>query len=453
MIKSINPATEKVIAEYEPYSEEAVDNRLQMAQVAHQSWRGTTFADRSERLNRLADVLESRKDSAAQLMTAEMGKPITQAYAEVEKSAWVCRFYAEHGEEFLTSRTISTDAEKSYVRYDPLGVVLAVMPWNFPFWQVFRFAAPAVMAGNAGLLKHASNVSGCALMIEELFTAADFPAGLFSTLLLPAERAEQLIDRPIIRAVTLTGSERAGRAIGKRAGANLKKTVQELGGSDPFVVLADADIGAAVEAAVTARTLNSGQSCIAAKRFILEQSIATEFTDAFVEKLMSLQMGDPAEEATEIGPLARQDLREDLHSQVAKSVETGAQLLCGGELPAGPGFFYPPTVLTDVTSGMAAFDEETFGPVAALTVASQEDEAIQFANQTRFGLGASLWTSDLEKGHSLAAKIDAGAVFVNSFTKSDPRLPFGGIKDSGYGRELSSEGIREFVNVKTVSVG
>jgi len=453
MIESINPATEALIEQYEPFSDEVVENRLQMADETQRAWKNSSFSDRSDRLNRLAEVLESNKTQASQLMTAEMGKPITQAEAEIEKSAWVCRYYAQHAEEFLSARSISTDAEDSSVRYDPLGVVLAVMPWNFPFWQVFRFAAPAVMAGNAGVLKHASNVSGCALMIEKLFTQADFPTGLLTTLILPSGRAEQLIDHCVVRAVTLTGSERAGRAIGQRAGENLKKSVQELGGSDPFVVLADADLEAAVEAAVTARTLNSGQSCIAAKRFILEQPIAEEFTEAFVEQMENLQVGDPTEEATEIGPLARDDLRETLHTQVEKSVADGAQLIEGGELPDRVGYYYPPTVLTEVTPGMVAFDEETFGPVAALSVASDESEAIRLANHTRYGLGASLWTADREKGHAFAANIDAGAVFINSFTKSDPRLPFGGIKDSGYGRELSSEGIREFVNTKTVSIG
>lgn len=453
MIQSINPATEEILQEYEPASEADVQNRLQMADAAQRVWCHTSFSDRAVRLTQLAQVLTGEKESLSQLMTAEMGKPIAQARAEIDKCVWVCNFYAEQAEQFLAPRQIVSESATSYVRYDPLGVVFAVMPWNFPFWQVFRFAAPAVMAGNAGVLKHASNVSGVALAIEELFVKADFPTGVFTTLLLPSARAEKLIEHPVIRAVTLTGSERAGRAIGRTAGEQLKKSVQELGGSDPFIVLADADVEAAVKAAVTARTLNSGQSCIAAKRFILEQPIAQEFTAAFVEQMQALRVGDPTDEATDVGPLARGDLRDDLHDQVTRSVQAGAKALLGGELPDGKGYFYPLTVLGEVKPGMAAFDEETFGPVAALITAADESDALELANDTRFGLGASLWTSDLEKGQQLASRIQSGAVFINSFTRSDPRLPFGGIKDSGYGRELSSEGIREFVNIKTVSVG
>jgi succinate-semialdehyde dehydrogenase/glutarate-semialdehyde dehydrogenase len=452
MIKSINPATEEVIQEYAPTAPEDVENRLQMADEAQRAWCGSSFADRAVRLRHLAEILTGDKESLAQLMTAEMGKPIKQARAEIEKCALVCNFYADKAEEFLSPRKIETDASDSFVRYDPLGVVFAVMPWNFPFWQVFRFAAPAVMAGNAGVLKHASNVSGVALAIEELFVKADFPTGLFTTLLLPSDRAQKLIEHPLIRAVTLTGSERAGRAIGRTAGEQLKKSVQELGGSDPFIVLADADVDAAAKAAVTGRTLNSGQSCIAAKRFILEGSIAGEFTEKFVAGMKALNVGDPTDDATDVGPMARADLRDTLHDQVKRSVDAGARILLGGEVPDGKGCFYPVTVLDRVKPGMTAFDEETFGPVAALILAENEAQAIDLANHTRFGLGASLWTKDLDKGQKYAGQIQAGNVFINSFTKSDPRLPFGGIKESGYGRELSSEGIREFVNIKTVCI-
>lgn len=452
-LKSINPATGEIIQEYSATSPADVDNRLKMAEEAQRGWWDAPFERRTELLSRLAELLREEQESAARLMTLEMGKPIVQARAEVEKCAWVCEFYARNAEQFLTGRTVETDSAKSYIRYEPLGLILCVMPWNFPFWQVFRFAAPAVMAGNATILKHASNVCGVALFIEKLFIEAGFPAGLFATLLLPADEAEELVEHSLIRAVTLTGSERAGRALAARAGQSLKKAVLELGGSDPFVVLADADVPQAVEAAITARTQNSGQSCIAAKRFIVEKPVADEFFETLAAETQKLQVGDPLDEATNVGPLAREDLCETLHRQVNESVEAGADLRLGGIRPDGPGYYYHPTILGDVQPGMPAFDEETFGPVSAVIVADDVNNAMALANASRYGLGASIWTEDRARGEALARHLQAGCVSVNEIVKSDPRLPFGGIKHSGYGRELSEEGIREFVNCKTVRVG
>jgi len=386
-------------------------------------------------------------------MTREMGKPITAAEGEAEKCAWVCDFYSKNAERFLSPEDAETDAAHSFVRYDPIGPVLAVMPWNFPFWQVFRFAAPALMAGNVGLLKHASNVPGCALAIESVFTKAGFPMGAFQTLLVGSKVVEGIIRHPAVRAVTLTGSDPAGRAVASQAGAALKKTVLELGGSDPFIVLADADAEAVASKAAVARTINNGQSCIAAKRFIVEDAVADRFEAAFVKAMAALKVGDPSEKDTDVGPLARRDLMDDLQSQVDRSVRAGAKLALGGKPLEGTGYFYPPTVLTHVEPGMAAFEEETFGPVASVTRAKNTDHALALANASDFGLGASLWTGDPARGEALAAEVEAGAVFVNGIVKSDPRLPFGGVKLSGYGRELSAFGIREFVNIKTVWVG
>jgi len=383
-------------------------------------------------------------------MTLEMGKPIVQGEAEVDKCAWACEYYADHAEAFLAEQPRETQASRSYVRFDPLGPVLAVMPWNFPFWQVFRFAAPALMAGNAGILKHASNVPRSALAIQEVFREAGFPRGLFSTVLVGSSAVAGLIADPRIVAVTLTGSELAGSKVAEQAGHALKKTVLELGGSDPFIVLADADIGAAARTAADARLINSGQSCIAAKRFIVVEPVADQFLDRFLDELRSRRMGDPLERGTQVGPQARIDLRDLLHEQVAESVKRGAKLLLGGEVPAGKGAFYPPTLLAAVDKGMPAFDEETFGPVAAVIRAKDEADAVRLANDSVFGLGASLWTQDRARAERMAAQIEAGSVFVNGLVKSDPRLPFGGIKRSGYGRELSEYGIREFVNIKSV---
>jgi succinate-semialdehyde dehydrogenase/glutarate-semialdehyde dehydrogenase len=386
-------------------------------------------------------------------MALEMGKPVAQGRSEVDKCAWVCRYYVEHGAAFLAPEAVVSDAAKSYVTFQPLGTVLAVMPWNFPLWQVFRFAAPALMAGNAGLLKHSSNVSGCALAIEQILHAAGFPSPLFRTLLVGSARVGALVDAPQVAAVTLTGSTPAGRAVAARAGAALKKTVLELGGSDPYVILEDADLEAAAEACAASRLINGGQSCIAAKRFVVVEAVRARFEELLVERMRARRLGDPLDPAVDVGPQARHDLRDDLRRQVARSVELGARVRLGGEVPSGPGAFYPPTVLTGVTRGMPAHDEELFGPVAAVIAAQDEADALRKANDSPFGLGAAVFTRDRARGERLAAEeLQAGSCFVNAFVRSDPRLPFGGIKESGYGRELSSFGIREFVNVKTVYV-
>jgi succinate-semialdehyde dehydrogenase/glutarate-semialdehyde dehydrogenase len=397
-----------------------------------------------------ARELRARRAEHALTMTREMGKPITQAESEVEKCAATCDYYAERAEAFLAAQPRETDASRSYVRFDPLGVVLAVMPWNFPFWQVFRFAAPALMAGNAAVLKHASNVPRCALQIEEVFHRAGFPDGLFRSVLVDSSAVKGLIADPRIAAVTLTGSERAGRAVAEQAGRVIKKTVLELGGSDPFIVLADADVDRAARAAAEARLINSGQSCIAAKRFVVVEPIADRFLERFKAELAARRVGDPTARETEVGPQARVDLRDQLHHQVEESIKRGARPLLGAKIPPGKGAFYPPTLLSSVERGMPAFDEETFGPVAAVVRAKDEADAIRLANDSAFGLGAALWTRDAGRAEHLAAQIEAGAVFVNGVVKSDPRLPFGGVKRSGYGRELSEYGIREFVNVKAV---
>ena len=449
-IQSVNPATGEVLETFTPASAESVDRIVARAHAAFGEWRSVAFAARAERMREAARVLRSGLQQHARTMTLEMGKPIVQAEAEVEKCASCCDYYADHAESFLAAQPRTTDASKSYVRFDPLGTVLAVMPWNFPYWQVFRFAAPALMAGNAGILKHASNVPRCALAIEKVFAAAGFPEGLFATALIESAPVAGLIADPRIAAVTLTGSERAGIAVAGQAGHELKKTVLELGGSDPFVVLADADLAAAAKAAADARLVNSGQSCIAAKRFIAVEAVADRFLNLFVDELRSRRMGDPLARDTQVGPQARVDLRDELHRQVEESVKRGAERLLGGEVPSGKGAFYPPTVLAGVEKGMPAFDEETFGPVAAVVRAKDEGDAVRLANDSPFGLGASLWTQDRARAERLAAQIEAGAIFVNGIVKSDPRLPFGGVKRSGYGRELSEYGIREFVNIKSV---
>jgi succinate-semialdehyde dehydrogenase/glutarate-semialdehyde dehydrogenase len=451
-MKAINPATEELIADYPEHDPAEVDRRLRQAAAAFPSWRDFDFAERAERMRRAADLLRENRDRFARLMTVEMGKPLTASESEVDKCSWVCDFYAEHAERFLAEQAVATDASKSFVRYEPLGPVLAVMPWNFPFWQVFRFLAPGLMAGNVGLLKHASNVPGTALAIEALFHEAGFPEGVMTTLLVPSVRMPELIRHPAIQAVTLTGSDKAGREVAAEAGRCLKKTVLELGGSDPFVVLDDADPAEAARQAAKARTINSGQSCIAAKRFIVEEAVADRFEEEFVRRMEELKVGDPLDRATDLGPMAREDLLHDLDDQVRRTVAAGARLATGGRRLPGAGWFYAPTVLLGVEPGMAAFDEETFGPVAAVTRARDTAQAIELANQSHFGLGASLWTGDPARGEDLAAQIAAGSVFVNGAVKSDPRLPFGGIKSSGYGRELAEVGIREFVNIKTVWV-
>ncbi len=452
-IESINPATNEVLETFEPHTEREVDEALQRARACFLNWRATSFAERSTLMRRVSAYLRSHAGELGRMMTLEMGKPIVEAEAEIEKCAWACDFYAENAEKFLADENAPSSATQSYVAYRPLGVVLAVMPWNYPFWQVFRFAAPAVMAGNVGVLKHASNVSQSALAIERVFRECDAPDGLFQTLLIPGAQVASVIADPRVAAVTLTGSEPAGVSVASAAGAALKKTVLELGGSDAFIILDDADIPAAAQMAARARFQNTGQSCIAAKRFIVVESVADAFTEAFIAATKALVIGDPLERTTQIGPMARTDLRDDLHAQVLATVEQGAKVALGGEIPDRPGAYYAPTILTGVTPAMTAFREETFGPVAAVIRAKDTDEAIALANDSDFGLGGALWTRDLAKAQQLAARLESGAVFINGMTASDPRLPFGGVKHSGYGRELSVFGIREFVNIQTVWIG
>ena len=449
-IEAINPATGDLIERFEETPAADVERVLATAQTTFHEWRTVPFHARAQLMRKAAEVLRAKKADYARTMALEMGKPVTQGEAEIDKCAWTCEHYADHAETYLAIQRRESDASSSYIRFDPLGPVLAVMPWNFPFWQVFRFAAPALMAGNVGVLKHASNVPRCALSIEEVFREAGFPRGAFATLLVGSSVVGRLIADPRITAVTLTGSDHAGSQVAERAGRELKKTVLELGGSDPFIVLADADVAATAKQAADARLINSGQSCIAAKRFIVVESIAEAFVPRFVDELRSRRMGDPLARETQVGPQARVDLRDALHKQVEESVRRGAQLLLGGHVPAGKGAFYPPTLLVAVDKGMPAFDEETFGPVAAVIRAKDDADAVRLANDSIFGLGASIWTRDRARGERMAAEIEAGAVFVNGVVKSDARLPFGGIKRSGYGRELSEFGIREFVNIKSV---
>jgi succinate-semialdehyde dehydrogenase/glutarate-semialdehyde dehydrogenase len=452
-MKAINPTTGETLREYPDHSPAEVAQRLERAARAFEAWRRTSFADRARPLRGVAGLLRQRQAELARLMTLEMGKPIAQSESEVEKCAWACEYFADHAEHDLSVETVASDAARSFVRYDPLGPILAVMPWNFPLWQVIRAAAPALMAGNVLVLKHASNVPGCADELERAFADAGYPPAVFQQVRIPGAAAEALVDHAAIRAVTLTGSEAAGMALGARAGRALKKTVLELGGSDPFLVLADADPMQAAIQAAAARILNNGQSCIAAKRFIVERPLAERFEWLLGQRMARLKVGDPLERGTELGPLARPDLVDALERQVQESSRAGARLVTGGARPPRPGAFYAPTVLADVRPGMPAFDEETFGPLAAIIVAGDADDAVRLANQSGFGLGASVWTSDEARGEALARELEAGSVFVNGIVKSDPRLPFGGVKRSGYGRELGLWGIREFVNIKTVWIG
>lgn len=452
-LKSINPSTGELIEEYKEYTKEEVDIILEDSQDAFLSWRQTTFDERKALMNKAAQILRDNVDEYAKLMAIEMGKPIQGGRAEIEKCAWVCEYYAENAEKQLEPEHIKTEALKSYITYQPMGAILAVMPWNFPFWQVLRFVAPTLMAGNTGLLKHSSNVSGCALAIEDVFKKAGFPKNVFRTLLISSRQVSRVIESPIVKAISLTGSGAAGRAVASKAGAMLKKSLLELGGSDPYIILSDANLEEAVLSCVNSRLINSGQSCIAAKRFIVVESLKEKFEELFVFNMKTRKMGDPLREDTMVGPQARADLRDELHAQVEKSLSMGAKLLLGGKIPSGSGAYYPPTLLTDVQPGMPAYEEELFGPVAAIISVKDEAEAIKVANDSIFGLGAAIFTENIEKGEHIAEReLEAGACFVNSYVRSDPRLPFGGIKDSGYGRELSYLGIREFVNTKTVYV-
>lgn len=453
MLQSINPANEELIKRYEEMSDSVISEILEQVNLAYHEWKQTSFNHRSGLMKNAAKILRDRKDELARLMTLEMGKPILQSKAEVEKCAWVCDYYAENAEKFLANEFIKTEFSKSYVSYQPLGVILAVMPWNFPFWQVFRFAAPTLMAGNAGVLKHASNVMGCALAIEEIFVKAGFPENVFRTLVISSKKVEAVIRNKNVQAVTLTGSTPAGKNVAAIAGSEVKKTLLELGGSDPYVILEDADLESAAEICVNARLINGGQSCIAAKRFIIVEEIYKMFEELFVQKMKAKKMGDPLDESNHLGPQARTDLRDELHEQVMQSVQRGAKLLLGGVIPNIKGAYYPPTVLANVTPGMPAYEEEIFGPVASLIKVKDEAEAIKVANATSFGLGAAIFTKDIARGEFIAEKeLIAGSCFVNDSVRSDPRLPFGGVKESGYGRELSLFGIREFVNIKTVCI-
>ena len=452
-LKAVNPADGSTIRNYDQLTKEQMWNVLERSHETWLAWRTIPMDERSRLMKRAAGLLRDRADKYGRMMTREMGKTLKSAVGEVEKCAWVCDYYAENAEKFLAEEPVETDASESFITYDPLGVVLAVMPWNFPFWQVFRFAAPALMAGNTGLLKHASNVPGSALAIEEVFRDAGFPEDAFRSLLIKTSWVDELLGHEHIKAATLTGSGPAGSAVASKAGEMLKKTVLELGGSDPYIVLEDADLDAAASTCVTSRLINGGQSCIAAKRFIVIESVLESFTEKFVEGMKAARMGDPMDEDVALGPMAREDLRDELHEQVQKSVKEGAECVLGGEIPDRKGSWYPPTVLTGVKPGMAAFDEELFGPVAAIISARDEKEAVALANNSVFGLGAAVFTGDTARGRRIAAEeLEAGSCFVNEFVKSDPRLPFGGIKTSGYGRELSYLGIREFTNIKTVYV-
>ena len=449
-IVSVNPATGETLKAFEALNESQIEDKLQHAASTFTTYRLSTFAERESMMTRAAEILETEKHDFGRLMTLEMGKPIKGAIAEAEKCALVCRYYAEHARQHLADRVVETNASKSYVRFEPLGPVLAVMPWNFPFWQVFRFAAPALMAGNVGLLKHASNVPQCALAIEDIFLRAGFPAGAFQTLLVGSEAVQRILEDPRIVAATLTGSEPAGRSVASIAGKQIKKTVLELGGSDPFIVMPSAKLAEAVTTAVRARTINNGQSCIAAKRFIVATEIYEEFEHRFVEEMKALCVGDPLNESTDIGPLATEQILKDVDEQVKTSIAAGAIVLTGGKQVDRIGNFYEPTVLVNVHPDSPAAAQEVFGPVAMLFRVKDIDEAITLANATSFGLGAAAWTNEVNEQKRFVEELEAGSVFINGMVASDPRLPFGGIKNSGYGRELSEFGIHEFVNIKTV---
>jgi succinate-semialdehyde dehydrogenase / glutarate-semialdehyde dehydrogenase len=451
-IATTNPSTGEVVQTFEPLSDAQIEQKLELAVTAFRAELKTSFAERARRMRKAADILERDKDKFAHLMTLEMGKPYKAAVAEAVKCAGGCRYYADNAERFLADEFIETGAKKSFVRYLPIGPILAVMPWNFPFWQVIRFAAPALMAGNVGLLKHASNVPQCALAIEKIFLEAGFPQGAFQTLLIGAQQVDAILNDPRVVAATLTGSEQAGIQVGIAAAKRIKKVVLELGGSDPFIVMPSADLEAAVKTAVEARVLNNGQSCIAAKRFIVAEPIADEFQQKFVDRMKNLRVGDPFDEKTELGPLATADAVKSLDADVQKTIKAGGKLLTGGHPLKQPGNFYAPTVLTDIPKESPAYREEFFGPVASLFRVKDIDEAIHLANDSRFGLGASAWTNDDRERERFINELESGMVFINKMVASDPRIPFGGVKQSGHGRELSANGIREFMNIKTVSI-
>lgn len=453
MLNSVNPANNKIIESYNEQTADQLRDIIFLCDNAYKDWKETSFSYRSGLMRNAAKILRENSEKYSALMTMEMGKPILQSRAEVEKCAWVCEYYASNAEQFLTDQFIETDASKSFVSYQPLGVILAVMPWNFPFWQVFRFAAPNLIAGNTGLLKHSSNVSGCALAIEEVFNLAGFPENVFTTLLVSSKNVKNVISDPRVMAVTLTGSVPAGKSVASLAGSLIKKTVMELGGSDPYIILEDADLEKAAASCVNSRLINAGQSCIAAKRFIIVDKVYREFEQLFLQFMSQKKMGNPFDENNHLGPQASIQLRDELHQQVLMSIEQGAELILGGKIPGIEGAYYPPTILKNVKPGMTAFDEELFGPVAALVPAKNENDAIELANKSIFGLGAAVFTKDIDRGEKIAKeRLNAGCCFVNDFVKSDPRLPFGGIKESGYGRELSPFGIKEFVNIKSVYI-
>jgi succinate-semialdehyde dehydrogenase / glutarate-semialdehyde dehydrogenase len=451
-IATVNPTTGKTLKTFEPLSAQEIDHKISRAAELFPRFSRLSFAERAKMMLKAGEILEYEKNELAALMTTEMGKTLRSAVDEAVKCAWACRYYAENAGRFLADDVIATTATRSFVRYQPLGIVLVVMPWNYPFWQVFRFIAPGLMAGNVGLLKHASNVPQCALKVEEILLRAGFPQGAFQTLLIGSDRVDEILEDPRIAAATLTGSEDAGIKVGMGAAKRVKKVVLELGGSDPFIVMPSANVGEAVQAAVKARTLNNGQSCIAAKRFIVADKIADAFESDFVQRMQALKLGDPFDEKTDVGPLATADAVTSLHADVEKSVSAGARVLTGGKPAEGDGFFYQPTVLTDIPKDSPAYAEELFGPVASIFRVENLDEAIHVANDTRFGLGASAWTNDPAEQERFVNELEAGMVFINQMVASDPRVPFGGVKRSGYGRELSTYGIREFTNVKTVWV-
>lgn len=453
MIVTINPATGERLAEYPVMIAGQIDTVLRQADGDFRQWRNSSFGERRTCMKRLGELLRAEATEHGRLITLEMGKPLSQAVAEVNKCAWVCDYFADHAEEFLQPEESAIDGAKGIVAFEPLGVILGVMPWNFPYWQVLRFAAPILMAGNGIVVKHAPNVTGCAIAIEKLFRDAGFPEHLYRAVHIDLDEVDRLtgfmIDHPVIKAVSVTGSTGAGQAVAAKAGKALKRSVLELGGSDPYIVLEDADLAQAVDVCVAGRLLNAGQSCIAAKRFIVRKEIVGEFTKKIVQRMQTAVMGNPFAKGTEVGPIAREDLRDLVHSQVQRSIEAGAERLCGGHVPNAPGWYYPPTVLSGVKPGMPAYSEEIFGPVATIIEVADDDEAVAIANDSEFGLGSAVFSQDVERALGIARRLEAGSCFINSMVKSDPRLPFGGVKQSGYGRELSHHGIREFVNIKT----